>query len=259
LSFVASQVEVNVRAACSHLGDLRVLAEGAPSVGRWRKIEIRVDRKHPVGSAPWIDMATLKSLTPEASPQAHVMRACVACAASEMQPLADLGLVPVLSGVTFERRADALASRAAPMELAFWPACCLVYNIAFDESLIDYDVDYDNTLHHSRTFQVYASDLAQRLARDYGLDGRQVAELGCGKGHFLVELCRAAGCRGIGFDRSYAGDVEDSAVTFVRDYMPWDDHPPLRLLRRASCPGARTGSVGFPLRPPSRVRDQTRT
>jgi SAM-dependent methyltransferase len=153
------------------------------------------------------------------------MRACVACAASELQPLADLGPVPVLSGVTFDRREDALASRAAPMELAFCPACCLVYNIAFDESLIDYDVDYDNTLHHSRTFQVYASDLAQRLARDYDLDGRQVVELGCGKGHFLVELCRAAGCRGIGFDRSYAGDVEDPAVTFVRDYMPWDDHP----------------------------------
>jgi hypothetical protein len=104
--------------------------------------------------------------------------------------------------------------------LAFCPACCLVYNIAFAESLIDYDVDYDNTLHHSRTFQVYASDLAQRLARDYDLDGRQVVELGCDKGHFLVELSRAAGCRGIGFDRSYAGDVEDPAVTFVRDCMP---------------------------------------
>jgi hypothetical protein len=142
-----------------------------------------------------------------------------------MSPLADLGLLPVGSGLTFSTREEALASRASAMELVYCPACCHVYNIAFDESLIDYTVDYDNTLHHSGTFQAYASDLALRLAREYELHGRHVVELGCGKGHFLVELCNAAGCTGTGYDRSFAGEVEDPAVTFVRDYMSWDDHP----------------------------------
>jgi SAM-dependent methyltransferase len=153
-------------------------------------------------------------------------RTCVACAAHEMQPLADLGTVPVSSGLTFGDRSDALRSPAARMELVYCPACCHVYNCAFDESLIDYNVDYDNTLHHSRMFQSYASDLTRRLAREYELDGRHVVEIGCGKGQFLVELCRVAGCTGTGFDRSYAGDIQDPSVTFVPDYMSWDDPPP---------------------------------
>lgn len=142
-----------------------------------------------------------------------------------MDPLADLGLVPVDSGVTFATLDEALHSPAAPMELVYCPACCHVYNIAFNESLIDYDVNYDNTLHHSPTFQQYASDLADRLARRYELQGRHVVELGCGKGQFIVELCAVAGCTGTGFDRSYDGEVTHPAVTFVRDYMSWDDHP----------------------------------
>jgi SAM-dependent methyltransferase len=152
-------------------------------------------------------------------------RTCVACGASEMCPLADLGPVPVLSGVTFDEREEALRSPAGRMELLYCPSCCHVYNSAFDESLIDYGVDYDNTLHYSRTFQAYATDLAGRLAREYDLEGKHVVELGCGKGHFLIELCRTAGCTGTGFDPSYAGDVQDGAVTFMREHMSWDDHP----------------------------------
>jgi SAM-dependent methyltransferase len=97
-----------------------------------------------------------------------------------------------------------------------------VYNIAFDPTLLDYDVDYDNTLHHSRTFQAYSDALVQRLARDYNLQGKHVVELGCGKGHFLIDLCRTTGARGTGYDRSYAGEVTDPSVTFVRDYLSWD-------------------------------------
>jgi Methyltransferase domain len=150
---------------------------------------------------------------------------CVACGASEMRPLADLGAVPVLSGVTFEDRDEAVASTAAPMDLAFCPACCHAYNTAFDETLLDYTVEYDNTLHHSATFEAYARDLATRLAGDYDLQRRLVVELGCGKGHFLVTLCHVAGCTGVGYDRSYSGKIHHPGVTFVREYMSWDDHP----------------------------------
>lgn len=142
-----------------------------------------------------------------------------------MQPLADLGLVAVDSGVTFGTREKALAAPAAPMELVYCAACCHAYNIAFNDRLIDYDVNYDNTLHYSRTFQKYAVELADRLARRYQLRDKLVVELGCGKGQFLAELCAAAGCIGIGFDRSYDGGVEEPGVTFVRDYMSWVDHP----------------------------------
>jgi hypothetical protein len=149
-------------------------------------------------------------------------RTCPACAAAQLEPLADLGRVPVQSGVTFADRAVAQASPAAQMELGFCPACCHVYNIAFDPGLIDYDTDYDNSLHHSHTFQVYTDGLIRRLTQEYDLRGKQVVELGCGKGTFLVDLCRAADAFGTGYDRSYDGDVSDPRVEFVRDYLSWD-------------------------------------
>jgi SAM-dependent methyltransferase len=128
----------------------------------------------------------------------------------------------VLSGVTFALEAEALASPAAQMKIAVCPACTHVYNVAFDPTVIDYDADYDNSLHHSRIFQTYAHELVRRLASEYDLQGRHIVELGCGKGHFLVDLCQATGAQGTGYDRSYAGEVTDARVDFVRDYLPFD-------------------------------------
>ena len=149
-------------------------------------------------------------------------RTCPACGAAEMDPLADLGRVPVMSGVTFAEQSEAMESPAALMVLAVCPACTHVYNVAFDPGLVDYDADYDNSLHHSRLFQVYSHELVRRLASEYDLEGRHIVELGCGKGHFLVELCQATDARGTGYDRSYAGDITDPRVQFVRDYLPFD-------------------------------------
>jgi SAM-dependent methyltransferase len=168
------------------------------------------------------DYAVRESRTAEPAGFGMRSRTCPACAAAEMEPLADLGRVPVFSGVTFEDLGEALRSPAARMELLSCLTCCHVYNIAFQPELLDYDVDYDNTLHHSRTFQAYSDGLVQRLAHDYDLRGRQIVELGCGKGHFLVDLCRTTGAYGTGYDRSYAGEVTDPNVSFVRDYLSWD-------------------------------------
>lgn len=139
-----------------------------------------------------------------------------------MRPLLDLGQVPVFSGVTFEDEDEALRSPAASIELAACPACCHVYNVAFAATLIDYDANYDNSLHYSPAFQAYTDRLVGRLTREYDLRGKHVIELGCGKGRFLVDLCRFADARGTGYDRSYAGEATDPRVGFVRDYLDWD-------------------------------------
>lgn len=154
------------------------------------------------------------------------IRTCAACEVTAMEPLADLGAVPALSGVMFDDEGAALNSARGRMTLAHCPACCLVDNMAFDASLVPYDAEYDNSLHHSATFQAYTRELVSRLAHDYDLRGKHVVEIGSGKGHFLVELCRAAQARGTGYDPSYDGQVKDPAVSFVTDYLPWADAPP---------------------------------
>lgn len=150
-------------------------------------------------------------------------RTCVACGVAEMEPFADLGAVPVFLGVSYDDREEARASPAAPLELHVCPACAHVYNVAFDPALLDYGSGFDNTLHHSATFQAFASELSGRLAAEYLSTGSHVVEIGCGKGHFLVELCRTADCRGTGYDTSYDGEVTDERVSFLRTYMSWDE------------------------------------
>lgn len=152
-------------------------------------------------------------------------RTCPACGAAELEPFADLGRVPVLSGVAYATQQEAIASPAGSMHLAVCPACGHVYNVAFDPTLVRYDAEYDNSLHHSETFQQYADGLARRLARQYDLRGRRVIELGSGKGHFLVDLCRTADAFGTGYDPSYTGDVQDPRVEFVRAFLDWDCAP----------------------------------
>jgi hypothetical protein len=154
---------------------------------------------------------------------------CPSCATEDLVEFVDLGPVPALCGVTWPDAAAAAASPAGPMRLEHCPACAHVVNVAFRPELIEYDGAYDNNLHHSPTFRGYASDLAERLGRDHHLAGRWALELGCGKGDFLLELCKVAGCRGTGYDASYEGPTAMGDVEFVRGFLPLDGTHPADL------------------------------
>jgi SAM-dependent methyltransferase len=63
--------------------------------------------------------------------------------------------------------------------------------------------------------------LANRLIERYNLRGKEIIEIGCGKGEFLTMICELGGNRGTGFDLSYdpAGRPQPSVdVEFVQDY-----------------------------------------
>nr|MDT0665530.1 class I SAM-dependent methyltransferase [Micromonospora sp. DSM 115978] len=60
-----------------------------------------------------------------------------------------------------------------------------------------------------------------------------VVEIGSGKGDFLRDLCRRAGCRGTGYDSTYVGPqkASDADVEFVADYYgPRFGHLPADLV-----------------------------
>jgi SAM-dependent methyltransferase len=98
----------------------------------------------------------------------------------------------------------------------------MIYNVAFDASLVSYTQAYENSLHYSPRFQQYATALVGGLVEKYGLYGRDVLAIGCGKGEFLTLLCTAGRNRGVGFDPSYtelqAETPAGTAITFVQDY-----------------------------------------
>jgi SAM-dependent methyltransferase len=133
--------------------------------------------------------------------------------------------VPVMCGVLWPTRDAATRAARGDIQLVACTRCSMLRNVGFDESLVDYEASYDNSLHFSPTFQRYADALATRLVDRYGLRNGTVVEIGSGKGDFLRQVCELGDSRGWGYDPTYAGEQSVAAdrVTFVADYFTGDD------------------------------------
>lgn len=111
--------------------------------------------------------------------------------------------VPVFCNVLWDSRTKAMAAPLAQIHLAYCHDCGLVYNVAFDRTLMQYSAAYDNSLHFSQRFRQWAQDTAGRLVRQYQLYDKDIIEIGCGQGDFLEILQRLGNNRVLGFDPSY--------------------------------------------------------
>ncbi len=143
---------------------------------------------------------------------------CPVCGTGELEPFLLLEDVPVLSTEFHDDRESALDVTRGDLDLAVCPTCALVWNRAFEPALVDYTPDYENSQHFSPAFQGYVEDLARRLDADHGLRGATVVDIGCGKGEFLAVLARAVDARGIGFDPTFDGEVDDERIEVVRRF-----------------------------------------
>jgi SAM-dependent methyltransferase len=147
---------------------------------------------------------------------------CPACGSTQSRMLVELPSLPVLCNQLLPTRAEARNAPLGTLALAFCDECGHVYNASFDPALMVYTQAYENSLHFSPSFQRYAEELADHLITRYGLRGKDIIDLGCGKGDFLKLICARGGNRGTGFDPSYIPDPLDSdpasTVRFVREF-----------------------------------------
>lgn len=161
-----------------------------------------------------------------------MMTTCPVCAGSEHEVILSLPGLPVLVNAQV-RPEHALEVQRGDMDLSVCHGCGHLFNTAFDESLLDYDAAYENTLHFSAHFQTFAKALRDRLIADHDLVGASIAELGSGPGHFLSMLCDAGVGEAYGFDPSYDADrlgaPEHDAVTISTELFPSDGSLPVKL------------------------------
>lgn len=152
---------------------------------------------------------------------------CPACGSDAYEGFLDVPAVPVHVGVLWPSARAARESPRGPLALACCRGCGFIGNRAFDPSLVDYRLRYDNALHFSAVFRRYEEALARRLVREHDVRDRHVIEIGCGGGRFLGLLCQEGGNRGTGFDPShepaaadpdFAALVEAGRAEVVRDY-----------------------------------------
>jgi len=92
------------------------------------------------------------------------------------------------------------------LRLAYCRFCGFIWNVDFQPELMRYSAAYEETQVFSAHFREFQSALVNRWVDRYGLRNRQVLEIGCGKGDFLLELCERGHNIGLGIDPSYRPD-----------------------------------------------------
>lgn len=147
-------------------------------------------------------------------------RTCPGCGSGGLEVFFRQAGVPTEVNFLFRSRTEAVRCPRGDIELGFCHRCGLISNTAFDEKLLGYREGYENSLHFSAVFQEYAEKLSSELVERFDLHDRDIVEIGCGRGDFLVMLCEKGGNRGVGFDPSHTGDPAAASprVRFVRDF-----------------------------------------
>ncbi|MCP5020253.1 MAG: methyltransferase domain-containing protein [bacterium] len=134
---------------------------------------------------------------------------CPACGGSDTHSFYRLQGIPVHSCVLLEDADRAKAFPTGDLELAACAHCGFIFNQLFDPARIDYSEDYVETQGCSGTFRSFLEGTIQGLLKGRECANQLMVEIGCGRGDFLEQLCRAADARGIGIDpSSTAGRVD---------------------------------------------------
>ena len=96
-------------------------------------------------------------------------------------------------------------SRGATLRLAFCAGCGFITNTAYDPALQDYGIEYEETQGFSPLFREFLDGWRERWIERYDLRGKDVLEIGCGKGEFLALLCELGTTAASGSTRLSSG------------------------------------------------------
>jgi len=142
---------------------------------------------------------------------------CPACGQSDLSSFYRVDRVPINSCLLFSTAREAQAYPEGNLELAVCHDCGFITNVCFDSARINYSAQYEDQQSFSPTFNAFSKRLAERLVADFGLYGKDIVEIGCGKGDFLKLLCALGDNRGTGIDPSISiRQTESDSGTAIR-------------------------------------------
>ncbi|NEO97150.1 MAG: methyltransferase domain-containing protein [Symploca sp. SIO2E9] len=147
---------------------------------------------------------------------------CPNCGHQGLSLFYEVRKVPVHSCLMMPNEKEALDFPCGDVVLGFCDHCGFITNVEFDSKWSAYAPNYEDQQSFSPTFNQFALDLANRLIEKYDLHNKDIVEIGCSKGDFLLLLCELGNNRGVGIDPSTVpGRVNSEAaerVTFIQDY-----------------------------------------
>ena len=165
-----------------------------------------------------LEFATINTEA-QGSESAASGRRCRSCGAPGMSVFYEMKGVPVHSCLLLNDQGEALNFPKRDIALGFCENCGFIQNLIFDPAMLRYSSAYEEQQSFSPRFNAFAEELAQDLIQRYGLRGKDIVEIGCGKGDFLVLMCKLGANRGAGIDPSYIPQrVEAENVEFIQDF-----------------------------------------
>ncbi|MDM0033299.1 class I SAM-dependent methyltransferase [Variovorax sp. J22P271] len=114
--------------------------------------------------------------------------------------------LPVLQNRVFDSAEAGTASPRGNVVLVQDQSSGLIFNQAFDPTLLTYDADYQNEQACSSVFREHLESVLAIIRRHFTT--RSLIEVGCGKGYFL-NLLRQSGYEATGIDPAFEGDSPD--------------------------------------------------
>ena len=145
---------------------------------------------------------------------------CPSCGVQTPPPFYCVPQVPVQSVLLMSTRQEALGIPRGQISLSLCQACGFIYNQAFEPDALEYSPRYEETQAFSPAFKTFERALAGRLIERYGLRGKHIVEIGCGKGDFIALLCEMGHNYGTGLDPSYVAERRPSTATDRVRYLP---------------------------------------
>lgn len=147
---------------------------------------------------------------------------CPACGSTGMSIFVRQKAIPSNSCILLPSREEAIGYPTGDLSLAFCPECGFISNTAFNPDLTEYSSRYEETQGYSSIFSSFQYKLAEKLVSQHDLHGKDILEIGCGKGEFLTILCEIGGNRGVGFDPAYISgrkkDGGSTEISFIEDF-----------------------------------------
>lgn len=132
-----------------------------------------------------------------------------------------MGDVPTDTIRLWSSKAAARSALKGRMSLTHCENCGHLFNRYYDDELVHYEVDYENSQIFSPKFRQYTEELSNRLITTYDMHQKNIVEIGGGKGEFLRIICDRGNNTGVSFGPSYrpaAGDDVPANVRFITDY-----------------------------------------
>jgi SAM-dependent methyltransferase len=164
-------------------------------------------------------VSNLTQTPSKAMKQDHV---CPNCGNRGLSIFYEVRNIPVHSCLMMDNREEARNFPTGDVVLGFCDRCGFITNTEFDAKWSAYAPNYEDQQSFSPTFNKFALNLANNLVKKYDLYDKDIVEIGCSKGDFLLLLCELGNNRGVGIDPSVVpGRVQSEAasrVKFIQEY-----------------------------------------